>query len=566
MRGKTLLIVVLIVMFGLTFYQHSSCAADLPKTIPIAIARGDVSLYDNPVTNATSAGYNFTLNSSNGVVCTTNCTCTTNITSAGYCFSLNSSRCNMYMLAPADFRGNVAAGYWWIYWDDDGTQHGNRLPMDNISSLVVNVSAMTIQSADYCNDNSSTLRLAIVMMLDAGIPYSNNNPNGDKIVYAEIDFWDDPCFQALYSPEGLHSSDNSCNFRFDNLSIEQVRDYSIDFMPYIDETVEKLTGYPLQTNASLLASYVAIDNWGNSIACQGQSAQVQFDNYSVTVTLGDFQNEGLAVRGLDDRIYYRYESLGKRSDWLVLPTGSTIDSPACAMLNDEVYFVVRGSDGNSLWWGCLSNPEDPATFSGWTLLDGATDSAPTLVSNGTTLGLFVRGLDNRVYYRFYNGSWGQWLSVPTGTTCDSPSAVMCGNNLQIVVRGMDGSSLWNTIVSCDGAVVRGWSLLSGATPSTPVLECSNADSLCLIVRGMDNAIYYQNYTGSIDSWGDWSAFPTGTTIDGPGATVIGNMLCTVVRGSDGNTLWCGSLDLSTSNFLGWTLLDGATPSAPTLTS
>ncbi|MGD0977559.1 MAG: DUF2341 domain-containing protein [Candidatus Bathyarchaeia archaeon] len=282
------------------------------------------------------------------------------------------------------------------------------------------------------------------------------------------------------------------------------------------------------------------------------------DAFVVTLPLSIVRPLYSVVRGLDDRIYY--------GDWMVLP-GSTIDSPAAAMLGNDLHIVVRGSDGNSLWCGYLTDPADPESFSGWTLLSGATNSAPTLTSNGTALCLVVRGLDNRVYYCCYSeGVWGQWYAVPTGATPDAPAACMLGNDLHIVVRGMDGSSLWDTIVSCEGTVVRGWNLVSGATPSKPVLACSGADNLCLVVEGMDNAIYYRSYTGSTDSWGDWSALPTGATIDGPAATVVGSMLCMVVRGSDGNTLWCGNLDLGTSNFLGWTLLTGATPSAPTLTS
>jgi hypothetical protein len=136
---------------------------------------------------------------------------------------------------------------------------------------------------------------------------------------------------------------------------------------------------------------------------------------------------------------------------------------------------------------------------------------------------------------------------------------MLGNNLHIVVRGMDQSSLWDIIVSCDGAVVRDWNLISGATPSKPVLACSSSDSLCLVVRGMDNAIYYRNYTGSSDSWGGWSAVPTGATNDGPAATMPSDKLYIVVRGLDGSSLWFWD---GTS----WDLLSGSTPSPPTLTS
>jgi hypothetical protein len=271
----------------------------------------------------------------------------------------------------------------------------------------------------------------------------------------------------------------------------------------------------------------------------------------------------LVVRGNDNRIYCRIYGGSSWTDWTSLP-GATCDCPAATLCSNELHIVVRGMDGYTLWHGYVNLTDN--TFSGWTWLSGWTPSAPTLASNGTVLCLVVRGGDNRIYYRTYSFSPRGWNVIPSGATCDSPAAAMLGSDLHIVVRGMDGNSLWDIIVSCDGAVVRDWSLLSGATPSKPVLACSGSDNLCLVVRGMDNAIYYRSYTGSTDSWGGWSAVPIGATNDGPGATVMGNELCAVVRGSDGNTLWCADVDLGTSSFSGWTLLSGSTPSAPTLTS
>jgi hypothetical protein len=272
----------------------------------------------------------------------------------------------------------------------------------------------------------------------------------------------------------------------------------------------------------------------------------------------------LVVRGIDNRIYCRCWNGTDWKDWAALP-GSTCDSPAVAMLGDELHVVVRGMDGSSLWHGYLTDPANVSTFSGWTLLDGATSSAPALTSNGTVLCLVVRGLDDRIYYRYYSGSWGSWQAVPTGATFDAPAAAMLGSDLHIVVRGMDGSSLWH-VVANDSGVVQDWESVSGATDSKPSLTANQvAGEVYLVVRGMDNTIYYRNCTGSTDSWAGWTGLPTGATIDGPAATIMGSELCTVVRGLDGSTLWCGDIDLETNNFTGWTLLSGATLSAPTLT-
>lgn len=156
--------------------------------------------------------------------------------------------------------------------------------------------------------------------------------------------------------------------------------------------------------------------------------------------------------------------------------------------------------------------------------------------------------------------------VPNGATLDSPAAAMLGNNLHIVVRGMDGFSLWDIIVGCDGTVVRDWMPLSGATSLRPVLASSqDLNELYLVVTGLDNRIYYMNYTGSGDSWGSWSALPNGATNTGPAATVAGNELYTVVQGMDGSSLWLGYTDEGTNTFSGWSSLSGATPSPPTLT-
>jgi len=106
--------------------------------------------------------------------------------------------------------------------------------------------------------------------------------------------------------------------------------------------------------------------------------------------------------------------------------------------------------------------------------------------------------------------------------------------------------------------------LSGATPSAPTLT-GNSTTLCLVVRGENNIIYYRFYTIASQTWTGWNALPSGTTPDSPAATLVGNMLHVVVRGSDGTTLWYSNINPTTQAFSGWTLLDGSTPSTPTLT-
>ncbi|MDX1814228.1 MAG: hypothetical protein R3319_05505, partial [Candidatus Bathyarchaeia archaeon] len=81
--------------------------------------------------------------------------------------------------------------------------------------------------------------------------------------------------------------------------------------------------------------------------------------------------------------------------------------------------------------------------------------------------MVVRGSNNVVYYRLFDeatSTWGSWVALP-GRTLDSPSAAYIGDQLCVVVRGMDGSSLWQGFVNVDTGAFSGWTFISGSTPS-----------------------------------------------------------------------------------------------------
>ena len=182
--------------------------------------------------------------------------------------------------------------------------------------------------------------------------------------------------------------------------------------------------------------------------------------------------------------------------------------------------------------------------------------------------LVVRGLNNRIHYRIYNASGGSlesWNVVPNGMTCDSPAAAVYSGKLYIVVRGMDGQSLWFGSINLTDNSFSDWTRLSGATPSKPTLVRSGS-RVILVVRGMNNRIYYRFYDCISDEWEGWIVVPTGVTCDGPAATTLANELHIVVRGisATNSSMWHGRLNLTTGIFLGWTRLSGETESAPTL--
>jgi hypothetical protein len=140
------------------------------------------------------------------------------------------------------------------------------------------------------------------------------------------------------------------------------------------------------------------------------------------------------------------------------------------MLSNQLHVVVRGANNDQIWYSNINLTT--STFSGWTLLDGATPSAPTLTANSTTLALVVRGENNQIYYRFYTIAtqiWRSWTAIPVGSTIDSPAATITGNSLQIAVRGISSDQIWYSNINLTTSAFSGWTLIDGSTPSKPVL-------------------------------------------------------------------------------------------------
>jgi len=188
-------------------------------------------------------------------------------------------------------------------------------------------------------------------------------------------------------------------------------------------------------------------------------------------------------------------------------------------------------------------------------------AAPLTIENAY---LVVRGMDNRIYYRTDSASPNSWAQLPSGFTCDGPASVLAGNKLHVVVRSIDGSSIWHCYVNINDGSFSGWTLLSGLTPSAPTLT-TNGTHLCLVVRGLDDRIYYSFHNLASRIWSGWTALPWGSTCDSPAAAILNGELHVVIRSTDGLSIWHSYVDLSTGAFSGWTLNDGLTQSSPTLT-
>jgi hypothetical protein len=84
------------------------------------------------------------------------------------------------------------------------------------------------------------------------------------------------------------------------------------------------------------------------------------------------------------------------------------------------------------------------------------------------MALAVRGSDNGIYWRKYDGStWSGWTRLP-GSTIDSPAICLLDNDLHMAVMGSD-TRIYHGWIDLDTDAFSGWNKLSGSTPNAPVL-------------------------------------------------------------------------------------------------
>jgi hypothetical protein len=160
----------------------------------------------------------------------------------------------------------------------------------------------------------------------------------------------------------------------------------------------------------------------------------------------------------------------------MVPTGSTIDAPAACVDGDYLHIIVRGMD-DGIYHQEVYLPT--MNYLGWANIGGSTPSIPALTSNYKESGddhllyLVVRGSDNGIYLRSYDGSWSSWTKLSGSTNdafgaCIQPSLPDDDACLHIVVRGMDGA-MYHGKYDLNSENFLGWSWISGETQSPPTL-------------------------------------------------------------------------------------------------
>lgn len=331
---------------------------------------------------------------------------------------------------------------------------------------------------------------------------------------------------------------------------------SIEFMTHLKPDIGADTTPPFDGRS--WCYYTSTGSWVTASA-----------DYMIRAVVSDgvFHDLYLAVRGTNDRIYWRCKGPADPwTAWSVIPTGSTDDAPAIAIFDNRLWVAVKGRGTNAIYVNTMDLTS--GSWSGWVRQPGAMRYAASLVASPSYLYMAVTGMDDRIYWRRtgpgWPPTWSAWLPVPGGFTGSAPAITyerLTNYWFYLAVRGVGTMDIWINRMSSATLLWSGWVKVSGATWYSPSLTVDGT-KLYLSVCGGNNRIYWRSANlGWPPIWTGWSTTPTGSTDAAPSIAIYGNLLWFAVKGrSPSTSVWVNSMSTDTGQWSGWTRLDGATPS------
>ncbi len=191
---------------------------------------------------------------------------------------------------------------------------------------------------------------------------------------------------------------------------------------------------------------------------------------------------------------------------------------------------VRGGD-NALWY----RRWDGTGWSGWASLGGFLTSAPSAISWGVgRTDVFVRGGDNALWHIAWTGSsWSAWQWLG-GILLSGPGAASwTSGGLDVVAVGGD-RAMWHARLN--GTIWSGWESLGGVITSDPsaVSWRDGTDRVDVFARGQDGQLWQDTWSAS--SWHGW--LPRGGVFTGgPGVTSTSPGQLQVYGIGQDNALW-----------------------------
>ena len=230
---------------------------------------------------------------------------------------------------------------------------------------------------------------------------------------------------------------------------------------------------------------------------------------------------------------------------------ATATRPAIASVGmNSLDVFVRGGD-NALW-----HRRYDGNWSGWEVV-GAITADPAVTSWGSgRLDVFVRGTADDLQHKWYDGTWHDWETLGGTLSLDPAVTSSASAQLDILARGIDSGIWYNHY---DGSL-HDWDGLGGVSLSAPTVTSSTPGQLDVFIRGDDNALWYRWFNGE---WSDWTPLG-GSFVSDPTVTSWGSgRLDVFVIGND-ITLQHKWFDGGAWN--DWETLGGALTSSPAAVS
>jgi hypothetical protein len=184
---------------------------------------------------------------------------------------------------------------------------------------------------------------------------------------------------------------------------------------------------------------------------------------------------------------------------------------------------VRGTD-NVLWQrhydGALHN---------WAAATSPLSYDPTMISWGLNrFDVFVRGPGNALQHGWFDGSWHVWEALG-GTLLADPAAASWGpGRLDAFIHNAD-HALWHQYF--DGSW-HAWESLGGLLTSSPAVVATKVNVIDVFVKGIDNGLWTRHFDGM---WHDWQPLGGSLTSDPVAISWGAGRLDVFARGAE-NTL------------------------------
>jgi hypothetical protein len=236
------------------------------------------------------------------------------------------------------------------------------------------------------------------------------------------------------------------------------------------------------------------------------------------------------------------------------PVVTPTSSPAIV---DSLSLFVRGSD-NAIWYKTWNG----ATWSNATSLGGNCTSAPAATSPSSgVINVFVQGTTGTVYEKTTTNSgttWSGWTSLGGVLAAGSSPAATSPSSgvINVFVQGTT-AAVYEKTSSDSGATWSGWTSLGGALAANSGPAATSSGSVTYVfVHGTDNAVWYKTWNGA--AWSSWHSLGGALAANsGPAATSPSSGVIDVfVQGTTG-TVYEKTTTNSGTTWSGWTSLGGA---------